>query len=470
MSDIPAAGMGKLGGGGQFGKCCVSSQIASLGLMTATSIEPLEDRTVLDGPDPYGGTGSNPNTGGTGAIGGTGSTGGTGATGGTGGSYAGGTMAGQFLSSANGGVLRPNGQQWFETFGTDPLSGVVAVHRDLPGGLTLNYSSDTVSLLPIVTLDTSWMGASLPTGPITATLKINGTTQSSVVIDQTGIAQGTPFRISLQVTSALPAGHYDASIDVSAPIGTTNMLQALTQSVNVEDRSNSPFGKGWTLTGLESIVPQADGNLWINGAGMRVWFNTSGVPMTGMMPNSALTKNTDGSFQLSLADGSVHNFDTAGRILSKVDAVGNTITYQWNSTSGLLTSVTDAVGRATLLQYSSGRLSQVTDFGGRYVLITQSTGGQLLTISSPAVQQVGAFVAPVMTYTYNASGLLATLTDAMMRQTSLTYSFAGTAATATLSGGAVWAFAPAAIMGLVNPSTGSGTTTTLSATLKGLAT
>ena len=55
-----------------------------------------------------------------------------------GGMTGGGTFAGTFLSSASSFALRPNGQQWFETFGTDPLSGVVAVHRDLPGGLSLN--------------------------------------------------------------------------------------------------------------------------------------------------------------------------------------------------------------------------------------------------------------------------------------------------------------------------------------------
>ena len=122
--------------------------------MTTSQTETLEDRAMLDG-DPYGmggsmpggmgsgrtgstGTGTTPGTttttGGTGTTT-TGGTTGTGTTTGgtsTGGGTSGGTMVGSFLGSVNGGVLRPSGQEWFETFGTDPLSGVVSVHRDLP--------------------------------------------------------------------------------------------------------------------------------------------------------------------------------------------------------------------------------------------------------------------------------------------------------------------------------------------------
>lgn len=113
---------------------------------------------------------------------------GTGTTGGTGGMF----MNANFLCAAASAGLRPGGQQWFETFGTDPLSGVVAVHRDLPGGLSLNYSSDTAVIRSIVASDMTWTCSNLPSGPLTATLKISGVTHSSVTIDHTGIQQGSP--------------------------------------------------------------------------------------------------------------------------------------------------------------------------------------------------------------------------------------------------------------------------------------
>lgn len=220
----------KLGGGGQLSVADVS-----LGLTTTSKTETLEDRAMLDG-DPYGMGGSMPggmDTGGSGSTTTTTTGTGTGTSTGTGTTTTGTgmTTTGTFLGSVSGGVLRPSGQEWFETFGTDPLSGVVAVHRDLPGGLALSYSSDSALTLPIVTADTTWSVASLPTGPLTATLKINGVTQSSVVINQTGLEQGAPLRISLQASTPLATGKYDAEIEIVAPMGSYNQMQTLTQQV-----------------------------------------------------------------------------------------------------------------------------------------------------------------------------------------------------------------------------------------------
>ena len=121
--------------GGQFRAADVS-----LGISAPGQSETLKDRAMLDG-DPYGSGGgmlTSPTSGG-------GTTGGT-DTGTGSGTTTGGTTAGKFLGSVSGGVLRPAGQEWFETSGTDPLSGVVALHRDLPGGLALSYLSDTASI------------------------------------------------------------------------------------------------------------------------------------------------------------------------------------------------------------------------------------------------------------------------------------------------------------------------------------
>ena len=451
-------GVVKLGGGGRFSVADVS-----LGLRTTSQTETLEDRAMLDG-DPYGMGGSMPGGMGTSGTGSTtpttttttGTSTGTGttATGTTTGT--GMTTTGTFLGSVSGGVLRPGGQEWFETFGTDPLSGVVAVHRDLPGGLALSYSSDSALTLPIVTADTTWSVSSLPTGPLTATLKINGVTQSSVVINQTGLVQGSPLRISLQASTPLATGKYDAQIEIVAPMGSYNQMQTLTQQVLVENRAASEFGRGWAVAGLERLIPQTGGTLFVNGAGVRTWFGPDGTAMPGTMATSPLVQQSDMSWRLNRPDGSYHAFDTSGRLTAKVDALGNTVTFGWN-VDGLLTSVTDAVGRITTLAYTNGKLNSVTDYAGRFVVLTHGTDGQLTTISSPSSFQIGPWTPPVMTYGYNAAGLIETLTDPTTRSTSLAYSFAGRLATAVLPGGAAWDFAPVALIGLINTATGSGT-------------
>jgi RHS repeat-associated protein len=371
----------------------------------------------------------------------------------------GGTFAGTFLSSASSFALRPNGQQWFETFGTDPLSGVVAVHRDLPGGLSLNYSSDTAVAKPIVAVDTTWNSTSLPTGPLTATLKIGGVTQSSVTIDHTGIQQGSPLRIVLQATSNLPSGKYDAQIDVIAPTGMYSLTQTLTQNVLVENRESSPFGRGWTVTGLEQLVPQAGGTVFLSGAGYKDWYGSTGMAMPGMMANSPLVQQTDQTWRLNLPDGGYHTFDVSGRLTSKVDGLGNTITYGWDSISGLLTSVSDVFGRITNLNYLNGKLSSVVDFAGRFVNLTHDANGQLQTITSHSAAAMGPWAPPVMTYSYNAEGLLASSVDQAQRTTLLTYSFSGRLASAVLPNGGTWSFAPVALVGLANTASGVGTTT-----------
>jgi hypothetical protein len=143
-------------------------------------------------------------------------------------------------------LLRPNGQEWFETFGTDPLTGVVAVSRDLPGGLRLGYASDSAVPKPIVTVETTWTDSTTPTGPLTVSLIINNVTHSTVVLSHVGLTQGTPLRISMPVTQALASGKYDAQVSITAPGPTYSITQTVTQRVLVEDRSASPFGRGWT--------------------------------------------------------------------------------------------------------------------------------------------------------------------------------------------------------------------------------
>jgi YD repeat-containing protein len=238
-----------------------------------------------------------------------------------------------------------------------------------------------------------------------------------------------------------------------------SLTQTLTQNVLVENRESSPFGRGWTVTGLEQLVPQAGGTVFLSGAGYKDWYGSTGMAMPGMMANSPLVQQTDQTWRLNLPDGGYHTFDVSGRLTSKVDGLGNTITYGWDSISGLLTSVSDVFGRITNLNYLNGKLSNVVDFAGRFVNLTHDTNGQLQTITSHSAAAMGPWAPPVMTYSYNAEGLLASSVDQAQRTTLLTYSFSGRLASAVLPNGGTWSFAPVALVGLANTASGVGTTT-----------
>jgi RHS repeat-associated protein len=137
--------------------------------------------------------------------------------------------------------------------------------------------------------------------------------------------------------------------------------------------NNCPFGRGWThnwdikLSGTFSaggagrlILPdQVSGNL-LNSSGT----DASGSPRFTMSstPSALGSQLIRGSSitQYRDPDGTTLNFDSSGRLLSKVDANGNTTTLQY--TNGLLTKITDPVGRFITLAYDAiGRVSSMTD-------------------------------------------------------------------------------------------------------------
>ena len=150
--------------------------------------------------------------------------------------------------------------------------------------------------------------------------------------------------------------------------------------------------------------------------------------MPGTMASSPLVQQADQTWRLNFPDGRFHTFDVSGRLTSKVDGLGNTVTYRWDSISGLLTSVSDVFGRITNLNYLNGKLTNVVDFAERFVNLTHDANGQLQTITSHSAAVIGPWAPPVMTYSYNAEGLLASSVDRAQRTTSLTYSFAGRSA------------------------------------------
>gem|GEM_PF-2015919 len=76
--------------------------------------------------------------------------------------------------------------------------------------------------------------------------------------------------------------------------------------------------------------------------------------------NGNISKNTDGTYELTFRDGGVHKFDSSGKLLWQKDRNGNQTTL--NYTSGVLTGITDAVGRTlTVTMASNGHVQQLSD-------------------------------------------------------------------------------------------------------------
>jgi RHS repeat-associated protein len=81
-----------------------------------------------------------------------------------------------------------------------------------------------------------------------------------------------------------------------------------------------------------------------------------------------LIKNGDNTYSLKERFGTQMDFNSGDKISQLKDADGNPMTFIYNPTSGLLTTVTDYFNRTLTLTYSNGKLTSVADSAGRSIL------------------------------------------------------------------------------------------------------
>jgi RHS repeat-associated protein len=126
-------------------------------------------------------------------------------------------------------------------------------------------------------------------------------------------------------------------------------------------------------------------------------------------------------------------FNSAGLTTSVTDAYGQpeaqTTTYEWQATTNLLLSVTDALSRKTTYTYDSkGNVLTVTKLHGTANAVTttftyDSTYNQVATVTDP--------LSHTTTFGYDAKGNLTTLTNALSKTTTITVNNAGQPLTIT---------------------------------------
>jgi len=245
------------------------------------------------------------------------------------------------------------------------------------------------------------------------------------VCDTKGVCSNATMYF-LVLGDAENAGTASCNAFVGKPINVTNGNMYLQQgdyslpgagpAINITRTYNSIsqrvglFGLGWSTAYDESIQAYDNNLLRLNlPDGQAAYFGrtaTTGAfsPLTPDF-RGQVTKNSDGSFTLSLKDGRTHNFNAAGKLLSLTDRNNNqtTLTY---GTGGKLTSITDPFGRTlTVLTYGTGgKLTSITDPFGRTLTVTTDANGQVLSVSDA--------LGTISTYTYGGSQQLLSVTYA----------------------------------------------------------
>lgn len=350
-------------------------------------------------------------------------------------------------------VTLPNSASWPTTISPDTVepgapsiasqnvsvnadSGALDTEIDLPSynpnvpALSLTYNSLTAMSNPapiILVHHTLATGSTVPTA-VNAALTFNGTTGTTWYYKTSGMIAGDVQQIALQSTATgLTTGRYSYSVQI-VDERSTNTTSTYSGSATVLNQLTSAFGDGWTLQGLEQVIPATGGViLTLGDNGETLWFSGSpGVGGNYTSPAgdfSTLTKTSTG-YTRTLSDGTQITF-ASGYENATIDLNGLHTTYSYNG-SNQLTGIEDPYGKVTTLTYSSGYLSTIQDPSGRLTTFSFS-GAKLQSVE----QADGSFV----TYTYDGSGRITQVKDQRTNVTSVVYDSAGRVGTITLPEG-----------------------------------
>jgi RHS repeat-associated protein len=150
----------------------------------------------------------------------------------------------------------------------------------------------------------------------------------------------------------------------------------------------------------------------------------------GSTEGSSLYGPVSGLYRVAETDGSkMYYFDTSGRLVHvKSPMLGTTLySYSYDG-SGRIASTTDAFGRTTTFNYTSGLFSSITAPNGAVTLVTLDSNGYLASVTNPKSETYS------MTY-INANGLLSTFTKPNSAVSTFTYDSDGFLVSDSHSGG-----------------------------------
>jgi RHS repeat-associated protein len=184
---------------------------------------------------------------------------------------------------------------------------------------------------------------------------------------------------------------------VTSDYGGTPQATVVTDTLLVVNRSASPYGRGWSVAGVEQLVPQAPwGNgphiVWVGGDGSAKLYRSAGTNVW-VAPAGAFRDTirlVSGVYTRTLRHGVRVEYDsvqvgdrTYGRHIRTVNRAGDTTSFAWDGTSDRLLSIQVPPDTALTYEFTyngSYVLTQVTDPGGT-TLGTSIVSGKLQSIT-----------------------------------------------------------------------------------------
>lgn len=207
-----------------------------------------------------------------------------------------------------------------------------------------------------------------------------------------------PNRLAAQLdVSSLASGAYTFFVAVRGYDSNELFWEAnsIPIRVLVLNGRTSPYGAGWRVEGVQSLVPTTSGVFVDEGDGSARWFAYPGTCVRGYNSNfcgytspdgdfSQLSKNSQtGGYVRMYPSGLRVEYTANGRMTSVADAWS--ITRYAYDTGGRVTTVTDPTGKVIQLGYDgSGKLAWIQDPSGRQVTTRVLASGVLDQICDPA--------------------------------------------------------------------------------------
>ncbi|MFT3856663.1 MAG: dockerin type I domain-containing protein [Aquabacterium sp.] len=264
--------------------------------------------------------------------------------------------------------------------------------------------------------------------------------------------------------SSLPSGYYGYTIKAKL----FGKERTSTGGLMLDNKSDSVFGRGWTLTGLQELNQSPDGTLQIgDGGGNQAAFDAppgvdiqDGTCADGLVqkvytsrdnPANKLEQLSDGTYRRKLDDGTEYLYSTptvdaqgkhvSGKLLSVKDRYGNLTRYDYDNAGRILT-ITDPAGLKTLFGYSGDKVTTITDPAGRVTHLNYF-GKDLVGIVDPDDSE--------RSFGYDAKGHMTLEINKLGGTETNTYGFHGRAETAHRPDGTEVEVSAWQVQGLADP-------------------
>ena len=237
---------------------------------------------------------------------------------------------------------------------SQPLDLDQSPGTSLSNNIALVYNSDRVGAEPIISAQLQTANNAPLPATITVQLTWNGgTPQTAQTYYTSGLSAGELFTLAQQVNTAVTTtGLYNYSLQVVLNYGTpVTLTYSGTTAVIAED--SSPYGAGWTFSGVDRLYSVTGGILREYGSGGWGFYATSGSGYTSPSWDYGTLSNVSGGYQYVTPDNETWNFNSSGYLTSYVSADGLfTTTYTYNG-SNQLSTISTPDGAVSTFTYAA---------------------------------------------------------------------------------------------------------------------